>query len=160
MHTFHAITICFICIMAVIFAGCTQPAGNSQPVASSPGSGPAITGNTATGGAGTWSCSIGPSADPTKNGVLEITSARAEFITNDIIMISGNIRNNGDAATYSGVAGKLCNTRTGDCSKDMVGETFKPRETVEYSLMPKSVCPASGFDSSTCQCEVWIDILR
>ena len=154
MHTDKMILVCALCIMAILSAGCSQPARTSS------GPGPVGTESSASGNAQTMTCTISPPADPAKSGVLEITSAQGEVITKNVIMISGKIRNNAGEGTSSGVAAKLCNTRTGTCVKDMVGEIFKPHETVDYSLIPLGGCPDTTEDLSTCQCEVWIDILR
>lgn len=154
MHTSGTIILYVLCIAALVIGGCTQPA---MPP---PGSGPAVTENSATGGAQVIPCSIGLSADPSKSGILEITSAHGEVVTKNVIMISGKIKNKGGGGTSSGVAAKLCNTRTGNCVDDMVGVILKPHETVEYSLIPLGGCPDTASETSSCQCEVWIDILR
>jgi hypothetical protein len=160
MRTYGALILCILCIAATMLAGCIQPDNNSPPLVTRSGTAPAVTGTSVSGNAPFLSCTVGPSADPSKSGILQILSAQGEVITNNVIMISGKIRNNAGEGTSSGVAAKLCNSRTGNCVKDMVGEIFKPYETVDYSLIPLGGCPDTGSDASSCTCEVWIDILR
>ncbi len=151
-----AIIIFVLCITMLLSAGCTGSGTTSTP----PVSAPALSDGSSGGTGQVFSCSIGVPADVSKSGVLQITSAQAEVVTKNVIMISGKIRNNAGEGTSSGVAAKLCNSRTGNCVNDMVGEIFKPYETVDYSLIPLGGCPDTGSDVTSCTCEVWIDILR
>ena len=145
-----------LCIAMMGSAGCTGSGTSSA----SPSSAPTLSGGSSGGTGQVFPCSIGAPADVSKSGVLQITSAQGEVVTKNVVMISGKIRNNAGEGTSSGVAAKLCNSRTGNCVKDMVGEIFKPYETVDYSLIPLGGCPDTGSDVSSCTCEVWLDILR
>ena len=144
-----------LCTAMIVSAGCTGSGTSSA----SPVSAPPLSGGS-TGGTGqVFPCSIAAPADVSKSAVLEIISAEGQGEVRDIFYIRGKIRNKAGEGTYSAVAGKSCDIRTGRCATDKVGVILKPYETVEYTLVTGNGCPASGT-AATCQCEAWIDIMR
>ena len=143
-----------LCIAMIVSAGCTGPGTSpASPLPTSAGSGGS------SGGTGqVFPCSIAAPVDLSKSAVLEITSVEGQGEVRDIFYIRGKIRNKGGEGISSAIAGRSCDTRTGNCVKDKVGVIIKPYETAEFTLVTMAGCPASGT-AATCQCEAWIDIM-